>query len=129
MALEALSQSGDALEVMRAGMRVNPSNEKLYSAFHRLSNKSTKDLVFEEVIRAREKFESGEYDSAASLLSWSIERNPQNWSYYLYRALTYVAMSRGANAARDVKRLIHIQPSWIKVRAPSCRFTSSSPNH
>ena len=67
------------------------------------------------IAKGRQAFESEEYDLAVSYFNDAIKHNPKNCTYYVYRAVTYMAKKNLDLAEQDALKVIQLQPNWPKV--------------
>ena len=66
-------------------------------------------------VRAKQSFERGEYELAIDYLNDSIKNNPKNSTYYLYRAISYLALNKNKQATEDALKILEFSQNWPKV--------------
>ena len=62
-----------------------------------------------------DRFNQGLFMQAIDSFSGAINRYPNKFPFFLFRALTYLALKQEQNAQEDAMRVAEKSPNWPKV--------------
>ncbi|KAH3745011.1 hypothetical protein Pelo_13600 [Pelomyxa schiedti] len=115
MALFEKMDHASAREALQKGLALAPLDQRLLRALDKLDVRIMKQKIKQSLDTGKAAFGAKRYEDALFSFSKAIKNNPQNGSYYIYRALTHLMMLKMDSAASDVRSAVALRPDWCQV--------------
>ncbi|KAH3744152.1 hypothetical protein Pelo_14440 [Pelomyxa schiedti] len=113
-----LFEKGDydvARDAFEMGLQYSPDEQRLHAAMAQLALRITKKKIRTALDAGKLSFTAKKYENAVGAFSEAIKLNPQNGTYYIYRALVHIKMMNLDDAVSDVNSAVELQPQWLQV--------------